>query len=144
VNLHDILIQGLIEEHGATIGVRHARGWHGAKSAMIERLLASEEDTEEAVEEIKTIQIRPDAFRVDEDRHVFVFYEVGVSHPLTEEQEKRYAQLWWVFDSDDYGWDVELVTVDRNGALAQVDLVRSHYRIVHGFARGGIVIGSRP
>lgn len=62
-------------------------------------------------DDLKDITLRPDAFRVDEARHVVSAYEVEVGHPLTPGQLAKYSRLFLLFDEDDH-WELELFVID--------------------------------
>lgn len=60
-----------------------------------------------------SIFVRPDAWKIDKENRAVYLYEVEDAHPLSMNQIKTYAGLFW--QCDEICWDMHLFVVDRLG-----------------------------
>lgn len=79
-------------------------------------------------------KVLPDAHRVNLEEKILAVYEVEDTHFLTEDKILDYAELMDILWSE-YGWDMNLITVDRYGRVqGKVNLDPSAYGSRFGVA----------
>lgn len=109
---HNVLVEDICVRYGAKKT--------GFGKALMSRLIA---DYDEYLDD--WVRFSPDAYLVNEAKKEIIFYEVELSHELSDQALQRYVTFW--FESDCEEWTIRLVSIDRYGNEQEIDLMKWFY-----------------